>query len=68
MAVIIVTVALQIMLVEVGGAFVKTSPLNATQWIATVIIGLVTLPLGILMRCIPATENPANYASPVLKN
>jgi len=68
MAVIIVTIALQIMLVEVGGAFVKTSPLNATQWIATVIIGLVTLPLGILMRCIPATEDPSNYASPVIKN
>jgi len=68
MVVIAVTIGLQIMLVEVGGEFVKTSPLNSTQWIATVLIGMVVIPLGILMRFIPATENPANYASPVVRN
>mmetsp|Transcript_3446 Transcript_3446/g.8007 ORF Transcript_3446/g.8007 Transcript_3446/m.8007 type:complete len:1159 (-) Transcript_3446:319-3795(-) len=63
-AVIVITVGLQIFIVEVGGLFTKTSPLNVTQWLVSAAIGLVALPVGLLMRLIPATEDPASFASP----
>jgi magnesium-transporting ATPase (P-type) len=61
--IIVVSVALQIVIVEVGYLFTKTSHLTVAQWLITAGIGLVTLPLGVAMRWIPAVEDPANFAS-----
>lgn len=64
-AVIFVTVALQIFIVELGGLFTKTSSLTPIQWLITSAIGLGALPVGILMRFIPVQEDPSNFASTI---
>ncbi|RYG66524.1 hypothetical protein EON64_09580, partial [archaeon] len=57
----IVTIGLQIILIEFGGEFLKTSPLTATQWLITVALGAIGLPIGVLMRLIPVKEDPASF-------
>jgi hypothetical protein len=54
----IFTVGLQIILVEFGGEFMKTSPLTMNQWLVTILLGLGALPVGILMRFYPMEEDP----------
>ena len=54
----VVTIGLQIFLVEVGGEFVKTVHLTPAQWLITVALGAIGLPLGVLMRFIPVAEDP----------
>lgn len=44
-----------------SGDFVKTSPLNLYQWIITVTLGFLGIPIGILMRLIPITEDPHSF-------
>jgi magnesium-transporting ATPase (P-type) len=56
-----VTVVLQIILIEFAGAFIKTSPLTAMQWLASVILGLISFPVGILMRFIPVEEDEDTF-------
>lgn len=56
-----VTVALQVMLIEVGGAFLKTSPLSMQQWLITIGLGALAVPVGILMRFIPVEEDPESF-------
>jgi magnesium-transporting ATPase (P-type) len=58
LGVTVVTIALQIMLVEVGGEFIKTSPLTISQWLITIGLALITFPIGVLMRFIPVEEDP----------
>ena len=60
-AVSVVTVALQIMLIEVGGEFMQTSPLTASQWLITIGLGFISIPVGILMRFIPVDEDPDSF-------
>lgn len=59
----IVTIGLQIFLVEVGGDFVKTSHLTLTQWLITIALGAIGLPVGVMMRWIPVTEDPNTFFS-----
>mmetsp|Transcript_25668 Transcript_25668/g.55526 ORF Transcript_25668/g.55526 Transcript_25668/m.55526 type:complete len:1103 (+) Transcript_25668:105-3413(+) len=56
-----VTLGFQILLVEYGGEFLKTSPLDLTQWIVTIILGALSLPIGVLMRFIPVKEDPNSF-------
>jgi len=51
--IIIVTVALQILIIEFGGSFMDTHPLSIAQWFACVLIGLLSVPLGFIQRIIP---------------
>lgn len=55
------TIGLQIMLIEVGGDYVRTAPLTLLQWVITIALGAVTLPIGVLMRFIPADEDERNF-------
>ena len=57
----IFTVGSQIFLVEVGGDFVQTSSLTLYQWLVTIAFGAVGIPIGMLMRFIPVTEDPNSY-------
>lgn len=59
--VIIVSLALQIMIVEVGSDFTKTSPLTINQWLVSSALGFCAVPVGILMRFIPIKEDPASF-------
>ena len=49
-------------LVQFGGIFVKTVPLNYEQWVKCVLLGAMSLPLGGFMRLIPVSENMSDYA------
>jgi len=57
----IFTVGAQIFLVEVGGDFVRTSHLNAIQWLICIGLGFIGSILGILMRFIPVKEDPSTF-------
>ena len=61
LGVTVVTVGLQVMLIEVGGEFMKTSPLNLNQWLWSVGFGLMSFPIGIFMRFIPVEEDPDSF-------
>ena len=57
----LVSTALQVMLVQVGGEWVKTSPLNVEQWFGTIAIGFIGIPIGVLMRFIPVKEDEGTF-------
>jgi magnesium-transporting ATPase (P-type) len=61
MFVSIFTILAQVMLVEVGGEFVKTTPLNINQWLITIALGAIGLPVGVMMRFIPVEEDPKTF-------
>jgi Ca2+-transporting ATPase len=44
---------LQVFLVEIGGDFLQTSPLTISQWLITIVLGFIGIPIGMLMRLIP---------------
>ncbi|KAH9440162.1 hypothetical protein Pst134EB_030791 [Puccinia striiformis f. sp. tritici] len=43
----------QILIVEVGGAAFQVTPIGVRDWLISVIIGLISLPLGALIKLIP---------------
>ncbi len=55
------TFGAQIFLIELGGEFLKTSPLTIEQWAVTVALGAIGVPIGILMRWIPVKEDPNSF-------
>ncbi len=58
----IITVALQIIIVEFGGKFVKTSPLSAELWAWCVLMGVFSLPMGLLLKVLlPIEEAPDTF-------
>jgi magnesium-transporting ATPase (P-type) len=57
----IITIAFQIVIVELGGPFTKTTGLSLDEWLITVALGMVALPIGVLMRYIPVTEDPNSF-------
>jgi magnesium-transporting ATPase (P-type) len=57
----ILTLGLQIILIELAGPFMKTSPLTLNQWLVTIGLGTLTLPVGILMRFFPVEEDPESF-------
>ena len=58
----IFTVGMQVFLVEVGSDFVKTTPLNLYQWLITIAMGAIGIPVGVLMRFIPAADDPNSFS------
>jgi hypothetical protein len=49
-------------IVEFGGDFTKTAPLSLDQWLRTVGLAAVTLPLGVAMRFVSVSEDPNDFA------
>ncbi len=47
------TVGMQYIIVQYGGKFTKTEALTGEEWFATVVIGALSLPIGLVMRVIP---------------
>jgi P-type Ca2+ transporter type 2C len=56
-----ITLGLQVMLIEVAGPFMKTSPLTINQWLISLGLGALAVPVGILMRFIPCEEDPETF-------
>ena len=61
LSVTFLTCFLQVILIEWGGEFIKTSPLTGIQWIITIALGLISFPVGILMRFIPVEEDESTF-------
>jgi magnesium-transporting ATPase (P-type) len=59
--VIFITLCFQILLIEFGDEFVKTAPLTWDQWLVSVALGAIGLPVGVLMRFIPVQEDPHSF-------
>ena len=57
----IISLLLQIILVELGGEFVRTTPITINQWFITIGLAAITLPVGVLMRFIPVKEDPDSF-------
>ena len=57
----IVSLGLQIFLIQVGGDFVKTSPLTLIQWLITIALGSISIPIGMLTRLIQVNEDPNSF-------
>lgn len=62
-AIIVFTLVAQFGIVQFGGDFVKTVPLTRFEWKRCALLASLTLPVGGLMRLIPARESPNNFAS-----
>lgn len=60
--IVLFTCVAQYFLVQYGGDFVKTTPLNQDQWIRCIVLGALSLPLGGLMRLIPVKERDSDFA------
>jgi magnesium-transporting ATPase (P-type) len=58
LAVTAFSIIAQICLVEVGGTFVSTTHLTWSQWLITVGLGALSLPVGVLLRFVPVREDP----------
>jgi len=56
LTIIAITVTLQILIVTFGGAWVECSPLEPMHWLVIVALSFITIPLGVVMRYIPPTE------------
>jgi len=61
LGVAIFQIGMQIFLVEAGGFFVKTTGLNAIQWLITIALAAITVPVSIFMRFIPIEEDPTSF-------
>lgn len=66
--VIFFTIVAQWCIVEYGGDFTQTYPLNWQEWRLTVGMGAFSLPVGLLMRLIPVEEDPSTFAGAERKN
>ena len=64
--VIAFTAIAQWFIVQYGGDFTQTSPLDVRTQLITVILGAVSIPLGFVMRLIPVEENPKSFASKMI--
>lgn len=60
-AVLIFTFFLQAIMVEAAGAFAGTNGLDAVQWLICIVIGLFSLPVGLLARFTPIAGLEAKF-------
>ncbi|KAJ8449825.1 hypothetical protein Cgig2_001481 [Carnegiea gigantea] len=51
--VLLSTVAFQVIIVEFLGTFASTVPLGWQLWLLSVLIGAVSMPLAVILKCIP---------------
>ncbi|XP_021724180.1 putative calcium-transporting ATPase 11, plasma membrane-type isoform X2 [Chenopodium quinoa] len=59
MVVMVSTVAFQAIIVEFLGTFASTVPLNWQLWLISILIGAVSMPLAVILKCIPVERNAA---------
>lgn len=65
--IIAVTVLFQVVIVEFLGTFASTVPLSWQLWLLSVLLGFVSLPIAVILKCIPvarsmeASKHPDGY-------
>ncbi|XP_027911761.1 putative calcium-transporting ATPase 11, plasma membrane-type [Vigna unguiculata] len=52
-----ITICAQVMIVECLGAFAQTVPLSRELWLASVMIGAVSLVIAVVIKCIPVPSS-----------
>ncbi|KAK1408504.1 hypothetical protein QVD17_40338 [Tagetes erecta] len=55
-AVMIATVVFQVIIIEFLGTFASTVPLDWKLWLLSVVIGLVSMPIAVVLKCIPVEK------------
>ncbi|KAG0228380.1 PMCA-type calcium-translocating P-type ATPase [Mortierella sp. GBAus27b] len=53
----------QYVIVQFGGKAFQTTPLNTNQWIITLLIGSLSLPVGVVLRLLPSHLIPSTVIS-----
>jgi Ca2+-transporting ATPase len=53
-----ITIFVQILIVEFGGLFTQTTHLHFSEWLFCLIVGALSLPIGLLLRLIPVPPDP----------
>lgn len=61
LSVLVVSAALQVLLVFFGGEFVKTTPLSGRNWGLSIGFAAISFVVGVLMRFIPVKEDPETF-------
>ncbi|PWA97925.1 calcium-transporting ATPase 5, plasma membrane-type [Artemisia annua] len=56
MAVMIAMVVFQVIIVEFLGTFASTVPLDWQLWVLSIVIGLVSMPIAVILKCIPVEK------------
>ncbi|XP_030953227.1 calcium-transporting ATPase 10, plasma membrane-type-like isoform X2 [Quercus lobata] len=67
MGIVGATVVLQVLIIEFLGKFTSTVKLNWSQWLISVIIGIISWPLAVLGKLIPVSETPIGNGLKKLK-
>ncbi|KAG5539135.1 hypothetical protein RHGRI_019629 [Rhododendron griersonianum] len=57
MTIIVSTVAFQVVIVEFLGTFADTVPLSWELWLTSIVIGAVSLPVAVVLKCIPVGKS-----------
>lgn len=60
-AVMAATVGFQIIIVEFLGTFASTVPLSWQLWLLSIIIGLLSMPIAVVLKCIPVEKKAAKH-------
>ncbi|KAJ0622988.1 putative P-type Ca(2+) transporter [Helianthus annuus] len=60
MIVMVCTVTFQVIIVELLGTFASTVPLSGSLWLASILMGAVSLPVGAILKYIPV-ESSAHH-------
>jgi len=52
-AVIASTIVFQFIIVQFLGDFANTTPLNFAQWLTTILVGFLSMPIAVIVKMIP---------------
>ncbi|XP_076941593.1 putative calcium-transporting ATPase 11, plasma membrane-type [Bidens hawaiensis] len=61
MIVMVCTVTFQIIIVELLGTFASTIPLSGNLWLASILMGAVSLPVGVVLKYIPVESSTPSH-------
>ncbi|KAG0300340.1 hypothetical protein BGZ98_009257 [Dissophora globulifera] len=69
MVIFVIMIVFQIIIIEFGGAAFGTEKLDGIQWLICVLLGLLSIPVGVIIRLIPEElfgpiKRWVNYAGP----
>ncbi|KAF9384721.1 hypothetical protein CPC16_008331 [Podila verticillata] len=59
----VVVLGCQVVIVQYGGQAFKTAPLTGHQWLVTILIGSLSLPVGLFLRLLPSSFIPESVIS-----
>jgi Ca2+-transporting ATPase len=61
LGVMVSTVIFQVIIVEFLGTFASTVPLSWHLWLLCVLLGSVSLPIAVILKCIPVGRDTAKH-------